>query len=201
MRTAWILAAGLVLLTAAGVPKSPPPPIALSEAAETALASGGIHIENIWDEANARYVTFAAMDVAAPPERVIDAAVDLKARIGEVSAITDVIIYRDEPGVRGGEWVLSIMGSENRFSILYEHDRSRGWCYYSLDKSRRADIVGSEGSYQAWAHGKGSRVIYRGYNDSGKAMPGFVTRWLGNGSLHDQMSGIRARAEKAAKAP
>ncbi len=196
MRKAAFLLASLLLLTAAGVPKSPPPPVELSAAAASTVNGGGVHVENIWDEATKMYVTFAVMDVKASPGAVIDAAVDLKARIGEVGAITDVILYRDEPGVRGGEWVLSIMGSENRFSILYEHDRSRGWCYYSLDKSRKNDILGSEGSYQAYAHNGGSRVVYRGYNDSGKAVPGFVSRWLGNSSLTDQMTGIKNRAEK-----
>lgn len=198
LRRGLLSLVGLVVLLGVDVPKEPPPPVTLEAAAESTVTGRGVHIENTWDEEAGVYVTFAVMDTTASPQALIDAAVDLQARVAENSVTTGVNIYREEPGVRAGEWTLSIMGSETKFSIIYEHDRSRGWCYYKLDDSRENDILSSVGSYQAYAHGSGSRVVYRGFSDSGKSVPSFVSKWLGNSSLTDQMEGIRKRAEAGA---
>ena len=84
-----------------------------------------------------------------------------------------------------------------QFHIIYEMDRAAGWVRYRLDTSKPNDLVDVQGAYQLYAHGDGTRLIYRSLTDSGRRMPQWIKNWLASGSLTEQMSGIRDRAEAA----
>ncbi len=97
----------------------------------------------------------------------------------------------------GVEFALTVFGTDIVFSTRYRCELAQGWCPYSLDAARPQDLVAVDGSYQTYASGDGTRLVYRSQTDSGRYVPGFVRRWLAVESLSKQLEGIKARAEAA----
>ncbi|MCO4744794.1 MAG: hypothetical protein KC912_08395 [Proteobacteria bacterium] len=140
-------------------------------------------------------ITIAIVDIAAPPAKALDAVLDVKARVDEVSSIENVAYYREEAENLGVNFELSVMGVGINFSTLYVIDRDAHLAEYALDPTKENEVVKAEGFYQAFEHNGGSRLIYAGTSDSGRRVPGWIKRWMTNGALQDQLQGIRTRAE------
>ena len=135
------------------------------------------------------------VDVRAPADRTWDALLDVEARVGEIRGLKEATVYLREPNRVAAQWVVQVLTSQLRFSIVYDVDRSAGWCRYRLDPSRPNDLVSVEGAYQVLPVTGGTRVIYRSITDTGRQVPDFVRNWLATTSLAAQLVGIRNRAE------
>ncbi len=199
-RTA-LSAAVLLLCLGNGVPDKPPPPLELDAAAEELLANGEVHVtQEVWDTGG---MTVGVIDVRATPEQTMAAVMDLPARVEDIGSLKSVDVYLQtaSPERVGAEWLLTVFGTNIIFSVLYDVDREAGWCRYSMDKSRENGIESTEGSYQTYAHNGGTRLVYRGFSESGRYVPGFIKRWLAGSALVDQMQGMKRRAEESAGTP
>ena len=125
----------------------------------------------------------------------LDAVLDLEPRKDEVSNITNVTTYLDEPERRGVTFDLSVMGVAVQFHTIYEISRDEHLTRYALDPDRAHDVVKAEGYYRCFSEGGGTRLVYAGSSDSGRRVPAWLKRWMANNALEDQLRGIRDRAE------
>jgi hypothetical protein len=180
----------LTLLCAAAAP----PTYVVSEAESAKLDKGQVVVRHEPAENGGGVVAF--VDIPAPTNVVLDAVMDLAARVEENGAITGLDIYLTEPSPEriGAEWTLSVIGTKVVFNLIYECHRTQGFCTYWLDESRKNDIVSSTGHYVVLPHGAGTRLIYASNTDTGRSMPGFIRRWIAGSSLNTQVEGIRKRA-------
>jgi hypothetical protein len=176
------------------IPQEPPPPLALTEAEEAALAARKV-VSRVAEEDQGGEVT-GIIDVAAPLKASWDAIHDFVARKLEIKALHDVSVYTPA-GVSpvGVRWHLRILGSDVIFHLLYRMDPAQSWTRYALDTSQSNDVVAVEGAYQVLSRPGGSRIIYRSFTDSGRRIPAFIRNWLAVGSLEEQLEGMRRRAE------
>jgi len=182
----------------AGVLPAPPAPLALTADEVALLADGDVVFRSEDTPLGAR--TIAVIDVNAPPRLVIDAVLDVGKRVNEVSSLREATVY-DQPATTpeelGVRWKLSVVGREIVFHTRYVIDRQQAWCVYALDPAQTNDVTYVDGSYQAYSQGTGSRLVYRSVIQSQSSVPEWLRRWLVTGSLKDQMSGFKARAERA----
>jgi hypothetical protein len=95
----------------------------------------------------------------------------------------------------GAKFSLRVMGSSIVFHVSYEIDRPGLWAVSVLDETKETDLISVYASYQVVATETGSRIIYRSQSDSGRSIPRWISTWLANNALKDQLTGIRARAE------
>ena len=136
------------------------------------------------------------VDIAASPERTFAAIVDLGARIGEISGLKALEIYDRGDRFVSARWEVKILASSVAFHIRYDLDPASGTITYALDTNKPNDIVSAEGSYRVLPTASGARLVYRSTSDSGRSVPVFLKRWLASEALSQQLTGIRARAER-----
>lgn len=121
---------------------------------------------------------------------------DWDMRVESVGAITAVTQYAPEsdPGGLGVTFELSVLGNAITYHLRYTVDRAGGWCSFTLDPQREHDIAGTHGSYQISQLPDGIRLIYRSRTDAGRAIPGFVRKWVATSSIRDQLAEMQRRA-------
>ena len=185
-----LLAATLCASLAAALPP-PPAPLAVTAAEQGALAAREVVV---------RYQgpgkeTVAIIDIRAAPEPVMAAVMDLEPRQRELSGIKTLEIYEQSPGHMGARWEVGIAMFGAVFHIQYDYVAAAGWCLYALDRSRENTIASSAGSYQVYAQGEGSRMVYRSVSVGSESTPEWLSKKLATGSAKDMLAGIRARAE------
>ncbi|MBT3221411.1 MAG: hypothetical protein HN348_20190 [Proteobacteria bacterium] len=192
-KVAFTLILALPLLMA-GIPHEPPPPLELTPNESAKIDKRKVVTRTIASETGG-YST-GIIDVNAPPDDLWDSIFDFSARVDEISSLKSVDNYgrSKEPDV-AARWVVSVLRQPIVFHIQYKVDRARGWCRYWLDTSRENDIVAVQGAYQVFSTPMGSRFVYRSSMDSGRRIPTWIQNWFANGSLTEQMEGIRNRAE------
>jgi len=176
--------------TAAALPP-PPSPISLSASEESVVSSGQVMVRYGGDARQ----TVAVVDVKAPPTAVMKAVMDLPARIHDIDSLTAVDIYANSGGKVKAKWTMSIAMVNVDFHIAYDCAMEAGWCVYTLDDSKNNDLESSNGSYQAYPHADGTRLVYR--TDSLAAgAPEWVRRKLADSAAKEMLGGMKARAEK-----
>jgi hypothetical protein len=178
-----------VLLALGALPPAPPAP-SLTPAEEMRLAA-----REIVARADA-HAALVVVDVRAPPSAVMDAILDLKARVKEIDGLRGIEVYDERPGTIAARWEAGFTTFDSVFHIVYEYDRANGWCAYHLDDTRPNDIGPVTGSYQVLMTPTGSRLVYRSESQGGK-VPGWVRKRAETHSSEQLLAGIRARAEAA----
>ncbi len=185
---------GLALLTSHAAVAGPPAPVSLSTAEEAVLAKGEVAIRYAPPPGDG---TLAVVDVAATPEATMDAVLDLQARVSDIGALKKVDIYEQNASRIGATWELGIAVYTITFSIAYDVDRTAGWCSYTLDGSKENDIGFSEGSYQVYPQGSGTRLVYRAAADADQKGPEWIRKKLAYDSASEMLGGMKRRAEAA----
>jgi hypothetical protein len=188
---AW-LALALLLSGSAG---AAPPGYTLTPDETAALDEGEIVVRREESDTGGGAVGIA--QVAAPPRVVLDEVMNLEARVSENRSIRAVELYAEEsrPELIGARWTLSVLGISVVFHLLYDCHRDEGYCSFWLDPTKPNDVEASEGHYLVTPRGSGTRLVYGSRTDTGRPMPGWLRRWLAGRSLHQQVGGIRKRAE------
>lgn len=181
----------IALLCVAAAPAAP----TLTQGEQKDFDKGKIVVRHEETDSGGRVT--AVTHVSAPPAVVLDEVMNLEARQPESSVLTSVEIYRKQsaPDVTGATFTLTILGGKTVFSILYDCHRDQGYCTYTLDPSKKNDIVSSDGYYLVLPDGSGTRLVYASRADTGRSMPGWMKRWIAGSSLQGQVDGIRKRAE------
>lgn len=139
----------------------------------------------------------AVCDVAAAPEKVLDAVLDLPPRADEVGPLSEVEVYLTEPTRIAAKFVINVVGSTTTFHVLYAIDRPNLKTTYALDPSKENDLTSSAGSYEVVKVGSTSRLVYRTDVVSEGWVPDWVKQKVTAGPLLEQIEGIRKRAEAA----
>jgi len=185
-----LLAATFGASLAAALPPAPAPiPVTAEEQADLTGRAVVVRYQGPGKE------TTAIMDMRAAPGDVMDAVMDLEPRQRELSGIKSFEIYEQSPGHVGARWEVGIAMFSAVFHIQYDYEAASGWCVYALDESRDNTIVSSRGSYQVYAQGDGSRMVYRSVSVGSDSTPEWLSKKLATGSAKDMLEGIRARAE------
>jgi hypothetical protein len=179
----WLLAA------------APPEPIALTSDEVATLGKGEIVIRTDLPAGTAAGGALGVLDVAAPVDRVIDAILDVEARVGEISGLKTAQVYERTPETVAVRWEVKVLTSTVVFHVRYTVDRATGWIPYGLDTAKSNEIASVEGAYQVYAAGSGSRIVYRSKSDSGRSVPEWLKKWIAVEALSQQLDGIRDRAE------
>lgn len=184
---AAVAGAGLAL----ALPPAPPElTVTADEAAQ--LAKGEIVVRY----PGAGKETTAVVDIAADPATVMKEVMDLQPRMTEIGGVKSLDIYLDEPGHMGARWEVGIAFIGATFSIDYRYDVGAGWCVYSLDRSRPDNTIqSSDGSYQVYPSGSGSRMVYRSLSVSSPNTPEWVRKKLAFSGARELLGGIKGRAE------
>lgn len=182
----------LALWTAiAGAVPPPPSAVGLSAAEEAVVAKGEVMVRYGGDAKQ----TLAVVDVVAPPERVMKAVMDLPARVDDIGSLSAVELYNRSGDDVSAKWTMTLAMVNVTFHIVYDCDLARHWCVYSLDGSKENDVDSSNGSYQAYAHGTGTRLVYR--TDSlAKGAPEWVRKKLADSAAKEMLGGMKNRAER-----
>ncbi|MFT6144449.1 MAG: hypothetical protein ACJAZO_001859 [Myxococcota bacterium] len=179
----------------------PPPPAILDLTADELSTLSDRDVAIRLEQTDTGGMSIGIIDVAATPSQTMDSILDLPPRVNETGALREVEVY-DPAVATGGEpeklsarFGLRVMGTSIVFYVNYEIDRPGLWAVSTLDETKENDLVSVYASYQVFATGTGSRIIYRSQSDSGRSIPQWISRWLANNALKDQLIGIRARAE------
>lgn len=184
-----------VLLLAGPGPAAAARPVApaLSAEEEALLARGEVLVR----AGGQGQATLVAVDVAADPDRTFAAVMDLEARVGEVSALREATVYRDEPGVKAARFVMGIAGLTVTFHTLYQVDMAGRWCSYALDPSKDNGLKDASGSYLVVPTPTGSRILYvaSGSTGGGEGEPGWLRKHLQEKGSRALLGGMKARAE------
>ena len=132
----------------------------------------------------------------ASTEAAWGAIFDWDMRVQTVGAIRGVTVYAEEtdPGGLGVTFQLSVLGTDVTYHLRYTIDRDEGWTSFTLDPDREHDIVQTHGSYRISDIDGGVRITYRSRTDTGRAVPGFLRRWVATSSIRDQLAEMRRRA-------
>jgi hypothetical protein len=185
MRQALLLALILAAPAWAGVP--------VLTADEARQASAGEPVTR--QEAGGWVV--GIIDAAATPDEVIDALLDLDARCAEQRAARSVQVYArsaDPEEVRA-RWVISVLGWETAFHLIYRVDRPQGVVTFGLDETLPNDVLAAEGDYRVYAQGSTTRLVYRTHSVPSASTPEWIRKRIAASSLVEQLRGIRLRAE------
>lgn len=179
----------------------PPPPAPLDLTADELSTLSDRDVAIRLEQTDTGGMSVGIIDVNATPQVTMDAILDLPPRVNETGALKEVEIYQQapasgsDPETMGAQFSLRVMGSSIVFHVNYEIDRPGLWSVSTLDESKENDLVSVYASYQVFATDTGSRIVYRSQSDSGRSIPQWISRWLANNALKDQLTGIRARAE------
>lgn len=188
-----LAASSLILALSAPVANAMPPapgPIVLSPEEASLVAKGDVMVRYGGDARQ----TVAVVDVAATPDAVMSAVMDLPARVRDIDSLTAVDIYSTSSSQVKAQWTMSFAMINVNFHIAYDCAMSAGWCVYSLDSTRENDLDSSNGSYQAYPHGSGTRLVYR--TDSLAAgAPEWVRKKLAGSAAKEMLGGMKTRAE------
>lgn len=186
-----MLAALLALTVPAAALPPPPPAPTLTAAEEARLAKGDVVVRYGGDASQ----TLAVVDIAASPDKVMAAVMDLPARVDDIGALSAVELYNRKGDDVSAKWTMSIAMVSVVFHIEYDCELSAKWCMYTLDDDKDNDLSSSNGSYHAVPHGSGSRLIYR--TDSVAAgAPEWVRKKLADSSASEMLGGMKTRAER-----
>ena len=169
---------------------APVPLPELTTAEVASLEKGQVVVRDTSDTA-----VVAFIDIAAPPETVLKAVLDLPARADDIDSLDKVTVYRDEPEVIGAKYEASVVGFSAEFHVLYSIDWGEHYTEYTIDASKENDLTASDGAYQVYENGEGSRMMYTA-DISGGNMPVWIKRTLVSGSMNEQLEGMRKRAER-----
>ncbi len=191
----------MLLWPAMALATLPPPPAPLDLTADelSTLADRDVAIR--LEQNDTGGLSVGIIEVNATPSQTMDAILDLPPRVSETGALKEVEVYGSAPAAdgnpetMGAKFSLRVMGTSIVFHVSYEIDRPGLWAVSVLDETKENDLVSVYASYQVVSTETGSRIIYRSQSDSGRSIPRWISTWLANNALKDQLTGIRARAE------
>jgi carbon monoxide dehydrogenase subunit G len=163
----------------------------MSAAEEAVIAAGDVVVRYGGPAAQ----TVAVVDVKATPKAVMASVMDLPARVRDIGSLSAVELYGKSGGQVSAKWMMSVAMVSVEFHIVYDCAMQRGWCVYTLDDSKSNDIESSNGSYQAYAHGDGTRLVYR-TDAMAPGAPEWVRKRLVATSAQEMLGGMKARAEQ-----
>ena len=180
----------IVLFSAAHAAPPPPAAITTTDEEHALLASGEIVFRFDPDG-----ISIGIVDITADPSTVIAQVMNLPPRVDEIGPLLSLQPYDVSGAERyGARWELGASIYSASFHVIYDCDLSAGWCVYDLDPSRENDLDSTVGSYQVYAQGTGSRLVYRSKTQS-TILPSFLMKkFAGDGAI-ELLAGIRSRAE------
>lgn len=145
-----------------------------------------------------RVTATGIVKVAATPEALWPAVLDVQARIPENKTLVDVREYRREGPY---EWYLqvdmSVLGSDIRIHHHYTWDPAQNVATYSLDPTMPNDLAVADGWYLVQPVEGGSVLVYQAVTEAKVPVPGWIKKWLARDQMRGLLEGIRRRAERS----
>jgi len=187
MIASWLALTGVALATA-------PTPIAITQQEHAVLQRG---LPVIRDSGTG--VTIGIVRINATPETVLKEVMNLPPRIEEVGPIQDLELVETSVDRTVAKWTVSMMGVKRSFHVVYTADRTGGSAHFKLDATRTNGIHHTEGSYRVHADEGATRLVYRNLTDPESKVPGWIRSALTEGSMVDQLKGIKKRSEQASR--
>lgn len=136
----------------------------------------------------------AAVDVAAPAQKVMAALLDFDRRVSESSSLRRHAIYEQEPGKVGVRFEASTAGIRGVWHTIYRVDAARTRCDYALDPDRRHTLTRMEGVYELVERGPVTRVVATLRTETG--YPDWIVRPASRASLRQMLENVRADATR-----
>jgi hypothetical protein len=140
------------------------------------------------------------IQVAAPPQAVRDAILDLDARVQESWIVDSVEVYRDEVTAehihRRARWILSVLGVEVVYHTYYDWDAKTSEIEWGLDDSRSNDLRRAVGTYKLDASNDGTtKLTYVFEIGTRHLITEGLKRRLTVRSVRELLDSIRTRSE------
>lgn len=145
-----------------------------------------------------RVTATGVVKVAAAPDALWPAVLDVQARIPENNTLVDVREYRRDGPT---QWFLQVdmevLGADVRIHHHYTFDPARNVATYTLDPSQPNDLSLADGWYLVHPVEGGSVLVYQAVTEAKVPVPGWVKKWLARDQLEGLLEGIRRRAERS----
>ncbi len=179
------------LWSAAALALAPPVTLTTEEAAK--VAAREVLLRNIVTDSTTE--TVAVLDVRATPTAVMDAVMDLPARVGDIGALDSCSVYIDEPRRKATAWKVEAGPFTIDFHVMYQCNDAYTYCEFDLDRSKENDVDETAGSYQVYPHEGGTRLVYRAHSSSGYSAGRRLKQYFADQNSTAMLSGMRTRAE------
>ena len=167
-----------------------------------ALDAGEVVVSDATAESSgdARATVRAAAIIHQPPALVWQTLIDFPARARWQADTKEARVVRAD---RDRVWVaqhVRLFLVDIRFTVINTLDPERGVLSWVLDDSAEHDIANTTGSWRLTplADGRSTLLTYQAAVDSGRAVPGFVERYLTKRSLPNLLGTLRAEVERRA---
>ncbi len=178
---------------AMAVPAVPPAPVVSAEEASV-MARGEVAFRY-----PGPFTILSMVEVDAPPDKVIEAVIDLPPRIAENRGLISYHPYADRPGYKAAKWEVGVSVYTLWLNLEYVWDTEEGWCSYGLDETKSSDMQKSEGWYRAVPYGTGSRLFYLGSAQGNYYVPEWLRKRASTSATVDLMMGMKHRAESSVR--
>lgn len=179
-------------------------PISTSAAEEAQLAAKEVVIRELATSGDGAVRVVAAVDIRASADAVWGALLDFDARKQANAAVQAVEDYKPRtPEAYHIRWRISKFGMDIVYHNTYRIERAAGRMTHTLDPAQPNDLVESRGVYHVYpspAGGGLTRLVWDVESNFGRAIPGFVQKWMSTSATRDFMADMARRAEaRAAK--
>lgn len=103
--------------------------------------------------------------------------------------------YQGEGGKVGATYNLKILWKEIKYSCLHELDKDKMLIRWTLDTSKKNDIVSTTGFWKVKAHGDKSLIFYTVAVDTGMSVPQKIQDFLTKTDLPNVVKAVKKRVE------
>lgn len=196
LRLLPLLCAFVTSLAWAGAPE----PVMPTEAEWSKVVTGAVVSRNAPELSPPG--AYAWVEVKASSDKIWDVINDPAEAAAASGAVESVDKYLDEKGPEGRRiglhYVLNVAWTEVSYHVLRDFRRDQGFMTWTLDPSKKSDLVHTSGSYVIKEGRTPGTVllIYATQTDSGRNVPTWVTNMLTGRALKGYLGHVKTIAER-----
>ncbi len=138
--------------------------------------------------------SIAAVDIAAPPARVMEAILDFQHRVESSSMIKQAEVYERHEDRVSVKFKAGLMGFTGTWHTVYKWDSDVGPCTYELDTARENSLEKMAGAYELQPTDGGTRLVVTTVSVPGGVYPAWLIKSAGRSSTLRMLEGLRTRA-------
>jgi len=136
-----------------------------------------------------------AVDIATPPDRVMEALLDFDYRVKHAAILKKADVYAKADRTVSVQFLAGILGFTGSWHAIYQWDEANTKCSYGLDPARDNSLESMSGDYVFTAIDGGTRVTHHSDGKPGSMYPAWLIRRASKSSTERMLESLRARAQ------
>lgn len=136
-----------------------------------------------------------AVDIAAPPDRVMEALLDFDYRVKHAAILRNAEVYAKADRSVSVQFEAGMLGFTGSWHAIYEWDETNTKCTYGLDPARENSLESMTGDYVLTAIDGGTRVTHHSDGKPGSMYPTWLIRRASQSSTERMLDSLRDRAQ------